>query len=511
MGVFKYIIIQAGGKGKRMNNLTYNKPKCLIPINNKPILFYIFEKFKEAKFIIITDYKKEVLKDYLKIYANNYNYEIIEAPGKGTLAGIKTALNKIPSNQSFLIIWSDLILKKEFKIPKLNFGKNYVGLSTNFTCRWHFKNNKFNEKRSKKYGVAGFFIFSNKKYLTDIPQEGEFVKYLKYSKIEFLPLVLEGVDEVGTFEKYQKITKYSSPIRPFNKIKIFNKYVEKIPIDEKGENLNKLEVNFYKKIAKKNFDFFPKIFKFNPLTIKKIHGKPFFYYKDFNYSFKKKLLKKVVEQLITLHNSFKPITANKENDNEAIIEKTIKRVKEVSSLIPNIKEDFFIINKLKCFNFIKKLSIIEEEMEKFYPKIYKPIHGDPTFSNMLYERRIKKIYFIDPRGYYGKIKFYGDVDYDWAKIYYSLVGNYDQFNLKKFELKINKNVIKITINSNGWEKLEGYYFELIKSNIDKIKFFHGIIWLSLTTYVWDNYDSILGAFYNGIYYLQKYYDAKKSS
>ena len=36
---------------------------------------------------------------------------------------------------------------------------------------------------------------------------------------------------------------------------------------------------------------------------------------------------------------------------------------------------------------------------------------------------------------------------------------------------------------------------------ETIKLIHAIIWLSLTTYAWEDYDSICGAFYNGIYYL----------
>ena len=37
------IIIQAGGKGTRLEGLTRNKPKCLVPVNNLPIIFYAFQ------------------------------------------------------------------------------------------------------------------------------------------------------------------------------------------------------------------------------------------------------------------------------------------------------------------------------------------------------------------------------------------------------------------------------------------------------------------------------------
>ena len=40
----EYIIVQAGGKGSRMQTLTRNKPKALVPIQNLPMIFYLFQK-----------------------------------------------------------------------------------------------------------------------------------------------------------------------------------------------------------------------------------------------------------------------------------------------------------------------------------------------------------------------------------------------------------------------------------------------------------------------------------
>ena len=49
----EYIIVQAGGKGTRMEYLTKNKPKSLVPINNLPMLFHLFKKYPDKKYIII--------------------------------------------------------------------------------------------------------------------------------------------------------------------------------------------------------------------------------------------------------------------------------------------------------------------------------------------------------------------------------------------------------------------------------------------------------------------------
>ena len=110
-----------------------------------------------------------------------------------------------------------------------------------------------------------------------------------------------------------------------------------------------------------------------------------------------------------------------------------------------------------------------------------------------------KAILIDPRGYFGKTKLYGDVDYDWAKLYYSLKGEYDQFNRKKFTLDIRENDVEIAIKPNNWADMEEFFFDCLPVvDKNKIKLLHAIIWLSLTTYAWEDYDSICGAFYNGL-------------
>ena len=65
-----YVIVQAGGKGSRMEALTRNKPKALVPVNNLPMIFHLFRKFQNKKFVIIGDYKYDVLEKYLKEFAD---------------------------------------------------------------------------------------------------------------------------------------------------------------------------------------------------------------------------------------------------------------------------------------------------------------------------------------------------------------------------------------------------------------------------------------------------------
>ena len=56
--------------------------------------------------------------------------------------------------------------------------------------------------------------------------------------------------------------------------------------------------------------------------------------------------------------------------------------------------------------------------------------------------------------------------------------------------------------------MESKFFDLLKDEITRynIKLLHAVIWLSLTTYAWEDYDSICAAFYNGLYYLEECFE-----
>lgn len=65
-----HVIIQAGGKGTRLEGLTRNRPKCIVPVNNRPMIFWAFEAFKNANITVICDYKKEELTRYLATFGS---------------------------------------------------------------------------------------------------------------------------------------------------------------------------------------------------------------------------------------------------------------------------------------------------------------------------------------------------------------------------------------------------------------------------------------------------------
>ena len=79
-------------------------------------------------------------------------------------------------------------------------------------------------------------------------------------------------------------------------------------------------------------------------------------------------------------------------------------------------------------------------------KKFRPIHGDPTLSNILIKKNLKPV-FIDPRVIFNTESILGDANYDISKIYYSVIGNYDLFNRRKFKLYVDNCNIEILMDN----------------------------------------------------------------
>jgi thiamine kinase-like enzyme len=500
-----YIIVQAGGKGTRLGYLTKNKPKALVPVENLPMIFHLFRKYPDKRFIVIADYHKEVMHEYLSAFAD-VKYQIVDANGTGTCAGIKQAIELIPCDEPFMLIWSDLILPDKFTIPQEYENGNtpdsdYVGISETFPCRWSYINGEFKEERSYEHGVAGFFLFTDKGKLKNIPESGELVRWMQTENKQYNEISLAGTKEFGILEEYEKLA--VEKCRPFNKITRDGMALIKEPIGEQGIKLAQRECAWYEKAKEKKCDVLPQIYGTNPLRMEYINGRNI-YECNLNKEEKRKILEKLVSALKKLHD-LESVPADTFSVKEAYFNKTLNRLSKIEDLVPYAREREITINGRKCRNVYYQKRNLESALQQLKCSSFSFIHGDCTFSNMMLREDGTPV-LIDPRGYFGYTQLYGDVRYDWAKLYYSIVGNYDMFNLKKFQLAIGKTSedgIKLEIESNNWEDMENDFFELTGANKYEIKLLHAVIWLSLTTYAWQDYDSICGAFYNGLYYLEE--------
>jgi glucose-1-phosphate cytidylyltransferase len=80
------VVILAGGLGTRISEESFLKPKPMIEIGGKPMLWHIMNIYAfhgENEFIVAAGYKAEIIKDYfINFYASNHDISVDLASGK---------------------------------------------------------------------------------------------------------------------------------------------------------------------------------------------------------------------------------------------------------------------------------------------------------------------------------------------------------------------------------------------------------------------------------------------
>ena len=74
------VIILAGGLGTRISEETADKPKPMVLLNDKPILWHImsiFAKQGHTDFIVAAGYKGEVIAEWASTLETNWNIQTI--------------------------------------------------------------------------------------------------------------------------------------------------------------------------------------------------------------------------------------------------------------------------------------------------------------------------------------------------------------------------------------------------------------------------------------------------
>ena len=182
-------VILAGGKGTRLAELTRLKPKPLIKIGSKPIIWHIMKIYSFYginKFIICLGFKGNLIKKELLKYRNleNWNINFVNT-GVNTMTGgrIKKVRNFVKNDKFFCVSYGDGL--SDINIDKLiKFHQKKKKAATLTAVR--YKNPKGILSISQNSEVAkiiekpmeyingGFFILTNKIF-----------KYLKNNKSIF--------------------------------------------------------------------------------------------------------------------------------------------------------------------------------------------------------------------------------------------------------------------------------------------------------------------------------------
>ena len=103
-------MILAGGRGTRLVEETKSKPKQMIKIGWKPILWHImkiFSHYNINEFIICCGYKQEIIKEYFENISEKWSVEVVDT-GLDTMTGGRIKrIEKYLNNEKFFLLYGD--------------------------------------------------------------------------------------------------------------------------------------------------------------------------------------------------------------------------------------------------------------------------------------------------------------------------------------------------------------------------------------------------------------------
>jgi mannose-1-phosphate guanylyltransferase len=101
----------AAGKGTRLRPLTLKTPKCLVPVNSKPLIDYwfdLFELYGIDEVLINTSYLAETVKQYIKDHSRGLSIKVVyEETLLGSGGTIKNNWDFVEGEYSFFVFYAD--------------------------------------------------------------------------------------------------------------------------------------------------------------------------------------------------------------------------------------------------------------------------------------------------------------------------------------------------------------------------------------------------------------------
>jgi dTDP-glucose pyrophosphorylase len=219
------VVIMAGGKGVRLDPFTKILPKPLIPINDKPIIEIIMDKFSEYgvnEYFLTVNHKARMIKFYFDDAEKKHKIHYIEEEKPlGTAGGLRFLKNKV--KDSFIVTNCDTIIETDYA-EIVNFHKsNKYDMTLVVSCKHYIipygvciiENNgileRIDEKPELDFLVSTGMYVMNKNILDLIPRNkvfdiNDFIKELpiKGLKVGVFPISENAWIDIGQWEEYRK-------------------------------------------------------------------------------------------------------------------------------------------------------------------------------------------------------------------------------------------------------------------------------------------------------------------
>lgn len=489
-------VILGAGLATRLYPVTHHIPKVLVNYKQHTILKHLYDIYEQygANEIIVVVHSKFI--GITKKYAESQGLTRLKFVAVDEAYGSAYAISQIPDLKGHNVIfnWCDVI-------PQ--FGEDSWGQNTIYThgnqCRYNFDGEVLKNVGLTGGNVVGVYQQAN----FDFPQfdskdeANEFFRGRDYidfiSGPEYAHRTLIDLIDIGDKEKLLAVHQGQTVAREFNNVQITENMVYKTATNEKGIELQKLEIDWYHNVESESV---PEIYNYrgelegNMISMERIKGK------EMRDVFTEAHLPRIMDALKFSDTCHCPTNAERFADFKyEIIDKVLARCESIEGIL-NAHGPITHVNGIEIGRLPDMLKrAFAHIIDCDDTLIYKVIHGDPNFSNM-FETDTGEIKLIDPRGYFGTSKVFGPTMYDECKVLYAMTG-YDKFNSDPLwgGLTIDGVNVDVDIEQLIPDAFESDYFA------DVHRLWVAVIWVALGGYFKNNPLKAYASYYHGMYLL----------
>ena len=431
-------------------------PPCMLPVQNRRLYEHQIKLFSLEEQIVLSLPKDYDLSSFDENRLRELGVDIILVPEGFSLGeSIVYVLNvKSAYSEPIKILHGDTLFKSIPKdddvcaVSKPEDNYDWASASTDMSTVY-----------------SGYFSFSNQSLLIRkiTLNNYNFIKGVEAYN-EICPLkcqVIPGWMDFGLVNTYYRSVSKLTTERVFNNLR-----VSKHSVCKSSKNKIKIsaEANWFKSLPTDLKQYAPSLWDEGEKDDCAFYEIEYYYLSSLANLFvfgenKCFVWKEIINSCVEYLNSeikHRPLNIEEISDsnNKLYSEKTISRLEDYSQFCKvDLNRSWMINNK-----YVPSIRTIVEETTAMIGKndnrFVSLMHGDPCFSNILYDFKSKSIKLIDPRGMdaNGRVTIYGDFRYDVAKLAHSVLGLYDFiiggiFNYHEnspydlcFDIPINKDI-----------------------------------------------------------------------
>ncbi len=404
-------------------------PPCMLPVQSKRLYEHQIALCGNEKKKVISLPQSYVLPSYDQTRLTELGVELVFVPDNFTLGqSIVYVLNVLANYSEPLYL-----LHGDTLFPKLSFDKDVYSIS--------IAEDNYDWATASKDGknvYSGFFSFSSQSLLIQcittcgyhfIQGIHEYENHIGVKKVE-LPCWMD----FGLVNSYYRSVSRLTTERVFNNLKITKYSVLKSSKDKKKMEA---EAHWLESLPKSLKHYVPAVWDKGECEGKGYYEVEYYYLSSLSNIFvfgenRDFVLNEIIDSCadyLSEEFSYKPEDCDsvaRKND-KLFTAKTLDRLKEYSEVSGISLTHDWVFNGQKLPSLLEIVRHCDTMISKSDAQFVSIMHGDPCFSNILYDFKSKSIKLIDPRGLDtdGNLSIYGDFRYDVAKLAHSVIGLYD--------------------------------------------------------------------------------------